>query len=108
MEQHPKDIWRESQMYELTTVEGENKGDIKLFAISTCVWCKRTKKLLENLGVTYTYIFVDKLDRKTRDEVEEEVKKWNPRVSFPTMVINEDKCIVGFQEDEIREALGHA
>ena len=95
-------------MYQLTTVEGENKGNIRLYAISTCVWCKRTKRLLESLGVTYNYVFVDQLDRKTRDEVEEEVKKWNPRVSFPTMVINDDKCIVGFQEDEIKEALGNA
>ena len=95
-------------MYELTPVEGEKRGDIKLFAISTCEWCKRTKKLLGDLGVEYSFIFVDQLDRKTRDEVEEEVTKWNPRCSFPTMVINNERAIVGFQEDEIKEALGYA
>lgn len=95
-------------MYKFTTVEGDPKGDIKLFAISTCVWCKRTKRLLESLGVSYNYVFVDLLDRTTRDEVEEEVRKWNPRVSFPTMVINGEKAIVGFQEEEIKEALGYA
>lgn len=95
-------------MYEFTNVEGDNKGDVKLFAISTCVWCKRTKKLLGDLGIQYSFIFVDLLDRKTRDEVEVEVTKWNPKCSFPTIVIDNEKCIVGFQEDEIREALGHA
>lgn len=95
-------------MFQFEEVKGENKGDIKLFAISTCVWCKRTKRLLESLGVNYNYIFVDKLDRDTRNKVEQEVKKYNPRVSFPTMVINDDKCIVGFQEEEIKEALGYA
>jgi glutaredoxin len=94
-------------MYEFTPVKGEKRGDIKLYAISTCVWCKRTKKLLGDLGVEYNYIFVDQLDRKTRDEVEEEVTKWNPRCSFPTMVINNEKAIVGFQEDDIKEALGY-
>lgn len=94
-------------MYELTTVEGENKGDIKLYAISTCVWCKRTKKLLNDLGVKYQYIFVDLLDRETRNEVEEEVTKWNPRCSFPTVVIDNSISIVGFQEDDIREALAN-
>ena len=93
-------------MYEFTTVDGENKGEIKLYAISTCVWCKRTKKLLSDLGVKYQYIFVDQLDRETRNEVEEEVTKWNPRCSFPTVVIDNSRSIVGFQEDEIREALG--
>ena len=94
-------------MFDLTPVDGDNKGDIKLYAISTCVWCKRTKKLLGDLGVNYRYIFVDQLDKATRDEVEVEVTKWNPRCSFPTLVINNDKCIVGFQEDEIKEALGY-
>jgi len=95
-------------MYELTKVDGDKKGDIKLYAISTCVWCKRTKRLLENLGVEYNFIFVDQLDKKTRDEVEDVVRGHNPRCSFPTMVIDDKKCIVGFQEEEIKEALGYA
>ena len=66
-------------MFQFEEVKGENKGDIKLFAISTCVWCKRTKRLLESLGVNYNYIFVDKLDRDTRSQVEEEVKKPEPK-----------------------------
>ncbi|MBN1538760.1 MAG: glutaredoxin family protein [Candidatus Thermoplasmatota archaeon] len=92
-------------MYELERVEGDNRGDVRLYAISTCVWCRRTKKLLEDLGVGYSYVFVDLLDRDPRSEVEAEVMKWNPRCSFPTMVIDNKRCIVGFQEEEIREAL---
>lgn len=95
-------------MFEFERVEGENRGDVKLYALSTCVWCKRTKRLLEDLGVTYRYIFVDLLDRDSRNEVETEVIKWNPRCSFPTMIIDDKRCIVGFQEEEIKEALGHA
>ncbi|MEA3559578.1 MAG: glutaredoxin family protein [Candidatus Thermoplasmatota archaeon] len=88
-------------------VEGKYKGKVVLFALSTCVWCKRTKKLLGDLGIDYSYIFVDQLDRQSRKEVEKEVMKWNPRCSFPTLVINSDKCIVGYQEDDIKEAFGN-
>ena len=28
---------------------------IFLFALSTCVWCKKTKKLLDQFGVKYDY-----------------------------------------------------
>lgn len=91
---------------EFENVEGKDKGKVVLYALSTCVWCKRTKKLLGDLGVNYSYVFVDQLDRETRDKVDEEVRRWNPRCSFPTLVINDDKCIVGYQEDDIREALG--
>ena len=92
-------------MLEVEYVEGENKGKIMLYALSTCGWCRKTKELLNELGVKYEYIYVDLLGDEDKDIAMDEVKKWNPRCSFPTIVIN-DKCIVGFKEDEIREALG--
>jgi len=87
-------------------VEGEDKGKILLYALSTCGWCKKTKDFLNELGVKYSYIFVDLLEGSDRDSTIDDVKKWNPRCSFPTIVINDQKCIVGFKEDEIRGALG--
>jgi glutaredoxin len=92
-------------MLEVEQVEGEDKGKIMLYALSTCGWCRKTKKLLEELAVKYDYIYVDLLEDEDKDTAMDEVKKWNPRCSFPTIVIN-DKCIVGFKEEEIREALG--
>jgi glutaredoxin-like protein NrdH len=85
--------------------EGKNKGKIALYALSTCVWCKKTKQLLTELGVDFSYIFVDELSPKEMEKVVEEVKKWNPAGSFPVLVIDDSKCIVGFREKEIREAL---
>ena len=92
-------------MLQVEHVEGENKGKIMLYALSTCGWCRKTKELLNELGVEYEYIYVDLLEDEDEDTAMDEVKKWNPRLSFPTLVID-DKCIVGFKEDEIREALG--
>ena len=87
-------------------VKGKNKGKIMLYALSTCIWCKMTKELLDKLGVEYSFIFVDLLTEKDKDEATDRIKKWNPACSFPTMVINDKKCIVGFKEKEIKEALG--
>jgi glutaredoxin-like protein NrdH len=85
-------------------VPGKKKGDILLFALSTCGWCKKTKNLLSELGAEYRYIDVDLLEGGAKNQVIERVKSWNPSCSFPTMVIN-NKCIVGYQEEAIREAL---
>ena len=94
-------------MAEWKHIEGKNKGDIKLYALSTCVWCKKTRKLLDELRVAYDCLEVDLLDAKEGDRVEEEeVKKWNPDGTYPTMVINNEKAIINFQEDEIKKALG--
>lgn len=92
---------------EINHVEGENKGDIILYALSTCGWCKKTKKLLEDLGVEYNYVFVDQLNTNEKVETTKEIKQWNPRCSFPTLVIDNKKCIIGYKDDEIKETLGY-
>ena len=86
-------------------VDGEDKGRVMLYALSTCGWCKKTKELLNELGVAYDYVYVDLLRGREQDDAINEIKKFNPACNFPTMVINDQKCIVGFNEDEIREAL---
>ena len=90
----------------VTHVPGENVGSIRLYALSTCGWCQKTKKLLDDLGVAYDYEYVDQLVGGEKDKAIQEVKTWNPACNFPTMVINNEKCIVGYKEDEIRKALG--
>lgn len=86
-------------------VGGENKGDLFLYALSTCGWCKKTKELLQTLNAEFSYTDVDLLTGKERTDTLEELKKWNPRCSFPSLVVNNKKCIVGFDEKQIREVL---
>jgi glutaredoxin-like protein NrdH len=86
--------------------EGIDKGQITLYALSTCVWCTRTKSLLQKLGVAYDYVYVDNLAVDDRGKTMEEIKHWNPKCSFPSLVINNSQCIVGFDEKKIREAIG--
>ncbi|MBM4242022.1 MAG: glutaredoxin family protein [Euryarchaeota archaeon] len=86
-------------------VDGENREKIFLFALSTCGWCKKVRMLLENLGLEYDYIYVDLLEGAERDEAVEELRHCNPQLSFPTLVINDEKCIVGYNKSKIMEAL---
>ena len=86
-------------------VEGKKAGKLMLYALSTCIWCRKTKQLLTDLGVEYDYAYVDLLNKDEKDEAIKTVTKWNPDCSFPTLVVNDAKCIVGFKESEIKEAL---
>ena len=87
-------------------VKGENKGKIILYALSTCVWCKKTKKLLTELGVDFSYVYVDLLKGEEQVNVMAEVSRFNSSRSFPTLVIDDETVIVGYQEKKIREVLG--
>ncbi len=91
---------------ELQHVDGENKGDVLLFALSTCGWCKNVRMLLEELGVEYNYIYVDLTSGDERTEAVDALKKFNDAVSFPTLVINNEDIIIGFEEDDIKSKLG--
>jgi glutaredoxin-like protein NrdH len=87
-------------------VDGKNKGKVMLYALSTCGWCAKTKELLRELGIAFDYSYVDLLDGEEQNNAMDTVEKFNPSGSFPTLVIDNRKCIVGFREKEIREALG--
>jgi glutaredoxin-like protein NrdH len=89
----------------LKHVQGKNAGKVVLYALSTCPWCKKTKDLLNSMGVDYYYDDVDLMNDDEKDKAMEVVRKWNPACNFPTMVINDSKCIVGYVESEIRRQL---
>lgn len=86
-------------------VDGKDKGDVLLFALSTCGWCKKTRELLEDLGVAYDYIYVDLTNGDERTEAVNNLTKYNENVSFPTLVINKKDVIIGFEEDNIKSKL---
>ena len=78
---------------------------VKMYTLSTCSHCKSTKKLLGDCKIQYEFVDVDLLDGDERKAILEDVKKLNPKCTFPTIIIG-DKVIVGYKEDQIKEALG--
>jgi len=83
----------------------ENQPDVKMYTLSTCSHCKATKNFLNDCDVQYDFTDVDLLEGEERQAILEDVRKINPRCSFPTIIIGET-VIVGYKEDEIKEALG--
>lgn len=79
---------------------------VVLYALSTCAWCRKAKAFLDENGVEYELTYVDLLEGEAREQVIEEVRKWNPRRSFPTVVIDDAKSVAGFKPELLEEALG--
>jgi glutaredoxin-like protein NrdH len=76
-----------------------------LYALSTCAWCKKTKKLLQDKGIEYEYVDVDKCSQKDLEKIKEDIDKRGARMSFPLVIVDDKTCINGYQEDQILEAL---
>ena len=90
------------------TVPGKKKThQVRIYTLSTCGWCKKTKELLKALDVEYEYVDVDTLTGKDINEAYEEVKKYNQFRTYPTIVIDKGKYVIlGFNDKEIKEKLG--
>ncbi len=87
-------------------VAGENKGKVMIYALSTCIWCRKTKQLLKDKKVSFDYCDVDLEEGAEKEAAQQAIKKWNPSVSFPTLVIDNKDAVLGYQPDEIKEKLG--
>jgi glutaredoxin len=77
---------------------------IKLYTLSTCSHCIRTKRFFKEQGIDMEFIDVDLLTGADRERIMDEVRKFNPDCSFPTICIG-DTVIVGFNEEKIRTTL---
>ncbi len=78
---------------------------IRLFTLSTCSHCNRTKKFFRDAGIEVEFTDVDLLSAEERERVMDEVRKLNPDCTFPTICIG-DHVVVGFNEERIKKALG--
>jgi len=79
---------------------------VRLYALSTCGWCKRTMEWMKNNNVDCDTLYVDKLEGDERKKILEEISERNPRRSFPTVVADEGRVvIVGYKPEEFEKEL---
>jgi len=85
--------------------------DVHLYALSTCPYCRMTKKFLDDNGISFELTEVDLLDGTPSDPATPkgaaaaEVKRLSGGTSFPVLVIGKD-VVVGFNRGRIAEVLG--
>lgn len=79
--------------------------DIRLYALTTCPYCRMTKRFLDDHGIEYTLTEVDLLEGDERQTVVDEVKTLSGGTSFPVLVAD-GKVVVGFNKTKIADLLG--
>ncbi len=82
-----------------------DKNKPKLYMLSTCVWCRKTKNLLEELGVDYEKYVMDRLPTEEKKTRAAEVREATGRTAFPT-ILYDGGAIIGYNALEIKKAFG--
>jgi ferredoxin-thioredoxin reductase catalytic subunit/glutaredoxin len=78
---------------------------ITLYSLTTCVFCQAIKKMLDDLDISFKCIQADELPEEDKRRVISELRKVNPKCSFPTVVVGEE-VIVGYKVQELKEIIG--
>jgi glutaredoxin len=81
----------------------EKQKKVRLYSLSTCPTCKGVKKFLEEHNIEFEQIDVDLLPSGEQWVTSKEVKKYNPAVTYPTLIIEE--VILGHDEEAMKKAL---
>ena len=87
-------------------VEGEDRGDVKLYTLSSCAWCGKVKDLLNRLGMTYRFVDTDLLEEKEQDEVVEFLDSITEQWGFPVLLIHKKYMLCGYKEQATKKLLG--
>ncbi|MEJ5292769.1 MAG: glutaredoxin family protein [Candidatus Methanosuratincola sp.] len=91
----------------IVKVSGKDKRHkVFVYALSTCAWCKKTKKFLEDHGIEFEYVDVDLCSKEDIAAIRSELEKRGAPMSFPLIIIDDNIQILGFKEDELKGALG--
>jgi len=92
---------------QLTKVPGENnKHKVLMYAISTCGWCKRAKRMLNDMNIEYEYVDIDLCNYEDKEKIRADITRRGGRLLYPTIIINDKTLLTNPTEKELREALG--
>jgi arsenate reductase-like glutaredoxin family protein len=93
------------QLIEFNHVPGNNKNHkVKLYALSTCSFCKRALAFLRENSIDFSYVFVDQLEKKVVGDLRDELKKKSGRrhIAYPFLIEDDEKFLVGFIEEKYK------
>ena len=90
----------------LKTVEGKIKTHkVKLYTLSTCIWCKRLKNRLNEREIEYSYIDIDLVPYMEKEVLKKELRQVKPRLAFPMMFVDVLSASPNIKMDQIIEGL---
>ncbi|MFP4654746.1 MAG: glutaredoxin family protein [Methanohalobium sp.] len=77
-----------------------------MYTLSTCPWCKKTKKFFKKRSIPFDYIDIDKVeDEGEKEKIIAEMKREGGSTATPYVKIG-DEVIIGYKPKKYAELLG--
>ena len=88
-------------------VDGKNDTHtVSIFTLSTCMWCKKCKRYLNEREIKFKYIDVDKITPDQKSKILQYLREnYKPdRISYPFLICD-DKFVVGYDPNKYEELM---
>lgn len=81
-------------------------ASVRLYTLSTCPWCKKVKRFLDEHHIAYSYVDYDLASVEEKERIAAEIlASTGSGVSFPYAVID-DVVVLGYNPDRYSKLLG--
>lgn len=77
---------------------------VTIYTLSTCLWCKKTKKYFEEKKVPFEAVDYDKQSEARQEEIAAEMRAAGCSITFPFVKIG-GKCTQGYNPAEFEALL---
>ena len=77
---------------------------VKMYTLSTCPWCKKTKEFFKDHDIPFEYTDFDLADDEERTRILDEMREYGAN-GFPFVKIG-DKVIVGYKPNDYSYLMG--
>lgn len=77
---------------------------VSMYTLSTCPWCRKTKKFFTEKNIPFDYIDYDLADESTQKNIINDMERHHAS-GFPYVMIGED-TVEGYSPDRYTKLLG--
>lgn len=75
-----------------------------MYTLSTCPWCRKTKKFFKDKGIQFDFIDYDLASEDVQNRIATEMMKNTGHIAFPFVRIG-DTVVVGFNPERYEQLL---
>ena len=78
---------------------------VLMYTLSTCPWCRKTKKYFTDNKIPFEYVDYDLQPPKEQQKIEKAIMARGGDMAFPWVLIGDD-LVVGWNPEKYSELLG--
>jgi len=78
---------------------------ISMYTLSTCPWCRKTKKFFHDRNIPFDYVDYDLAGEDEQSRIASEMMKYTGHIAFPLVKIG-DAVVIGFNPERYEQLLG--